>query len=1036
MHLIGGRESRKRVSILFIDIVGSTTLAEELDPEALRQIMDRYFVGCVAAIEEHGGLVEKFIGDAVLAAFGATVTHEDDALRAVRAAAGSLSALRELSTELAASHNVSLEARCGICSGDAVVITSERGDFRVLGDATNTASRLQTAASPGEILIESDTAAMVRGEVTIEQMPDLHLKGKSQPVPAWRVTQPIRAVDEGAALIQTPFLGRAEELDELERSFRRVLRRRQACQVTVLGTPGLGKSRLVREFLATLADDRPVVLSARCPAYGRGTTYTPLVEMLSSYPGGWRALNAALLADPDPGGRAARSLASIVGQAPTEAGNADKPALTGVEEIAWAVCHLLDVISRSRPVIMVWEDLHWAAPTLLGLIDDIAAWLVDAPVLLVCVARPELLEARPSWGGGKPSALTVELGPMTTEQSAALVSELIMLQDVQAHGGDDLPLRVAAQCDGNPLFAELMLDVFAEIAPSPQIPPTIHALLGARLDQLPDAERQVLEMAAVAGREFTRTDVAAMTETYSQITGAETDRLFSRLVRQRILDRAGPGSLRFSQALLRDTAYSTTPKARREQWHIFLAERFSLTAPTADALAPDDSLAFAYHMEAACLLGRDLRPGDSSLPPLASSAADALIAEGMRALGRRDLPGAATLLERARQLLPVGDARHASVALYIADASIALRDERRSLAALSAAEAALPDSRRGNIACRIQRAIVSLRLGLVVPETVAAELVPALAELTDDPGDELGWCRLHQLEAYLHLAAERTALADAHLRLALIRARAMDSTYEEDRLLCAICEVAQWAPTQVEAGLELCDTLVSRFADNRALLIPIFVTRARLEALAGDLDGARRGVATAMTYIGDLHLGLADAAVLELSGFVESLAGAHDKAEQCYRRALSALQVGGPTRDTQAIEAEIARELLSQDRVDAAEEAVDRIISSGVDPGLRTQIVVNSLSALIAARRGAHTEALGYAARAMDLAEDVDDLRLSAQASFAQAIVQRDAGLTDEAMTSANVALDRYMAKGAALPAARVRQWLNPMAGPGDVTHE
>jgi class 3 adenylate cyclase/tetratricopeptide (TPR) repeat protein len=1036
VHRIGGRESRKRVSILFIDIVGSTALAEQLDPEALRQIMDRYFAACVAAIEEHGGVVEKFIGDAVLAAFGATVTHEDDALRAVRAAAGSLSALRGLSTELAASHNVSLEARCGICSGDAVVITSQSGDFRVLGDVTNTASRLQTAASPGEILIEADTAAMVRGEAAIEQVPALHLKGKAHPVPAWRVTQPIRAGDDGTALREGPFLGRADELGELEHSFRRVLRRGQACQVTILGTPGLGKSRLVREFLATLPDDQVIVLSARCPSYGRGTTYTPLAEMLSSYPGGWAALNAALLEDSDLDSRAARSLASIMGQAPVDAGSPDRPTLTGIEEIAWAVRHLLDVISRSRPVVMVWEDLHWAAPTLLDLVDDIAAWLVDAPVLLLCVARPELLETRPSWGGGKPSALTVELGPLTSEQSAALVSELIMQQDVHSHGDDDIPRRVAAQCDGNPLFAELMLDVFAEVAPSPQIPPTIHALLGARLDQLPDAERQVLEMAAVAGREFTRAEVTAMAETYSQIAGPETDRLLNRLVRQRILDRAGSGSFRFNQALLRDTAYSTTPKARRERWHIFLAERFSGSAPTASALAPDDSLTFAYHMEAACLLGRDLRPGDSSLPALASAAADALINEGMDALGRKDLPGAVTLLERARQLLPAGDARHTSLALYICDAGISLRDERRSLAALSAAETALPGSRRNSTACRIQRAIVMLRLGLAAPETVAAEVPQAAAELADDPADQLGWCRLHQLEAYLHLAAERAALADAQLRLALTRAQAMNAAYEEDRLLCAICEVAQWAPVHVQAGLELCGTLVSRFADNRALLLPIIVTRARLYALAGDLDGARRGVATAMTYVGDLHIDLADAAVLELSGFVESLAGAHGKAEEYYRRALDTLRAGGPTLDTQAIEADIARELLSQDRVDAAEEALGRLTSRGTDLGLRIQIVVNSLSARIAARRGAHEEALGYARKAMELSEDVDDLRLSAEILFTLGIVQRDAGLIEEATSSVSAALDRYIAKGAALPAARVREWLNSMADPGGVTHD
>jgi class 3 adenylate cyclase/tetratricopeptide (TPR) repeat protein len=1034
VHLIGGQESRKRVSILFIDVVGSTSLAEELDPEALRQVMDSYFAGCVAAIEEHGGLVEKFIGDAVLAAFGATLTHEDDALRAVRAAAGSLTALGELSTRLAGSHNVSLEARCGICSGDAVVITADSGDFRVLGDVTNTASRLQTAAAAGEILIEADTAAMIRSEVTIEQMPDLHLKGKARPVPAWRVALPIRAVDDGAVKREAPFLGRADELDEVERSFRRVLRRGQACQVTLLGTPGIGKSRLVREFLATLPDDQAIVLSARGPAYGRGTTYTPLAEMLSSYPGGWQSLNETLLADPGLGSRAARALASIMGHTAPD-GPAGQPALPGIEEIAWAVRHLLDVIGRSRPVVMIWEDLHWAAPTLLGLIDDIAAWLVDAPVLLLCVARPELLQARPSWGGGKPSALTVELGPLTGEQSAALVSELILQQDVSAHGSDELAVRVAEQCDGNPLFAELMLDVFAEVAPGPQIPPTIHALLGARLDQLPEAERQVLEMAAVAGREFTGAEVADLTGAYSQISGEEADRLLNRLVRQRILDRAGPGAFRFNQALLRDTAYSTTSKARRERWHLFLAERFSRTAPTVEALTPDNSLAFAYHMEAACLLGRDLRPGDSSLPALASAAADALINEGMRALGRNDLPGAATVLERARQLVPAGDPRHTSLALSICDAGISLRDERRSLAALSAAETALAGSRRAAIACGIERAIVTLRLGLATPDRVAADVRPMAAELAADPRDELSWCRLHQLEAYLHLAAERAALADAHLRLALTRARAMKSGYEEDRLLCAICEVAQWAPVPVQAGLELCATLVSRFADNRALLIPIIITRARLEALAGDLDGARSGVATATAYVGDLHLDLADAALAELTGFVESLAGAHGKAEEAYRRALDILQVGGPTPDTQALEADVARELFSQGRVDAAEEALGRIAGRDVGLGLRAQIVVNCLLARIASGRGAHEEALGQVRKALELSEDVDDLRLSAETFFTLAVVQWDAGLTEAATSSVQAALDRYGAKGAAWPAARAREWLSSMADPGGVAH-
>ncbi len=300
-----GRESRKKVSMLFMDIVGSTTLAERMDPEALRQIMDTYFAACGAAIADHGGVVEKFIGDAILAVFGATVAREDDAVRAVRAAVTALGALRDLSAELMASYQVSLEARCGICTGDVVVTLLATGDFRVIGDAVNTASRLQNAAPPGGILLDAATAAMARSQVAIEPVAPLALKGKAQAVRAWRVggtALPEASVPDPAA----SFIGRNDELDELRHSFRRAARR-QACLVTVLGGPGIGKSRLVREFLATLPDgpvgsgpgadnagEAVTILSGRSSAYGRGITYQPLAQMLRSYPGGWSALAAAL----------------------------------------------------------------------------------------------------------------------------------------------------------------------------------------------------------------------------------------------------------------------------------------------------------------------------------------------------------------------------------------------------------------------------------------------------------------------------------------------------------------------------------------------------------------------------------------------------------------------------------------------------------------------------------------------------------------------------------------------------------------------
>ena len=468
-------------------------------------------------------------------------------------------------------------------------------------------------------------------------------------------------------------------------------------------------------------------------------------------------------------------------------------------------------------------------------------------------------------------------------------------------------------------------------------------------------------MAAVIGREFTGTEVRMLARP-GQAGGAPADMALARLVRRRILRRAGADAFRFDQSLMRDTAYTFTPKARREQWHLRLAEW--LAPGTA---APDAALTFAYHAEAACLLRRELRPGDRDLPALASAAADALIAEGMRALARKDLPGAMALLERGRNLLPAGDARHITLALYICDAAIALWDEGRSLAALSAAQDALPGDHRNAVTCAIQRQITALRLGLATPEPVAARARAILDELSGDPDDDLGWCRYYQLEAYLNLAAEQAGAADEALRRALRRARALGNAYEEERLLCASCEMAQWAPVPVSTGLDLCATLTTRFAANRALQVPILVTMARLSALAGDLDAARQLLSTAQSYAGDLHLDLADAAVLAASGFVESLAGHHVRAAADFRRALAILRAAPARPGAQALEAEVARELLDEGDDGTAEVMLDGIETGEGPLEVGVRIAVTALRGRIASIRGHHALALRYADAAVEL---------------------------------------------------------------------
>lgn len=1014
------QESRKRVSVLFLDIVGSTALAEQLDPEPLRLIMDRYFAACAAVIGDHGGAVEKFIGDAILAVFGAAAAHEDDAVRATRAAVGALSRLRDLSAELDARYGVNLEARCGICTGDVVVIMPPGGDFRVVGDAVNTASRLQTAAGPGEILLDADTATMIRRAIGIEPIAPLTLKGKAREVMAWRVTDAAVAAGNGHAPVH-PFIGRADELEELAHTFRRARRSRQACLVTVIGSPGIGKSRLAREFIDSLPPDEVTVLSGSCSAYGKGITYKPLAEMLRSYPGGWAALSGLLSEGSSRASDAARVLSTIAGEESTE-----PVSIAGVEDITWATSHLLEVLGRTRPVIMIWENLHWSEETLLDLIDHVATWLTDVPVLLLCLARNELLELRPSWGGGKSCAMTLELGPLTFEQSAALVSGLAMPGEVYPQESPDVYLQVAERCDGNPLFAELILDVFAETSVTTPIPPTIAALLGARLDQIPSQERRLLELAAVIGYEFTPA-VLKEIATADGIGPAETEALTARLIQRRILRRSAAGALAFAQSLLREITSDFTPKRRRQQWHDFLAHWL--------ASHERDPMDVAYHVEASLTLRKQLRPGDPGLPELAATAAGTLIAEGMNALERHDFPAAVALLDRGRALLPPGDPRHTRLALHISDSGVALWDAELPLAALTVAETALSLDRRNTATCAIQRRIVALRLGLAPPAQVAADARIIEASLESDPEDNLSWCRLHQLQAYLHLVSERAAAADASLRLGLARARAMDDGYEEERLLCASCELARWAPRPVAAGLELCAALDRRFANNRALLVPVLLTRAHLTALAGDLDGARRILATARDYTGDLHLDLAHAAVMELSGLLESLAGAHDRAERHLRQSLNVLRSARSAPDTQNTEVAIARELFEQGQVAAAERALDKVAMGDEAVSLRARIAAGALQARIASARGRHDEAVTTARKAQELSADIDDLCLTGETLFDLAVVLARAGMAAEAAAESGQSLRKFDAKGATLLAGRVREWRADLArAPGTTT--
>ena len=1014
------RESRKSVAILFMDLVGSTALAEMLDPESWRQIIDRYFDAASAAIAAHGGALEKFIGDAVMAVFGATVSHEDDALRAVRAAMEAVAKVSDLNVGLLASHKVKLEVRCGICSGEVIASIEPSGDFRVVGDAVNTAARLQTAAEPGQVLIDAASASMVRAVIGLDPVRPLELKGKAQPVPAWLVTGTELPADATPDSPATPLIGRDDELDRLRSAYQQVTNDNQVGMVTVLGTPGIGKSRLVRDFVESVSSDTVTVLTGRCSSYGRGVTYKPLADMLRGWPGGWANQVARMESGGYEARRAAGCLAGIV------CDNAETTAdLAGIQEISWAVRYLLAQLGKDEPVIMVWEDLHRAESTLLAMIDDVVSWLTDVPVLLICVSRTDLRDARPGWGAGKATATVIEINPLSYEQCAELVAQIAMQEEVYAHQQDLICEQVARECEGNPLFAELMLDVVTETAPGTKLPPTISAVLTARLDQLPDDERQLLEIASVIGRDFSWAALRAMLAAHD-VGNSRAQEIVTRLAGRRLISRVSADGFRFDQLLMRDTAYQLTPKSRREQLHLLLADRLALLADgDGTGCSPDDPVAFAYHVEKASQLRRELRPGDCELPELAATAAEILISEGMKALHRTDFPGAAALLERARGLMPPADERQTSLMLYISDCWYRLSDPERAIGALDLGSD--DGSHPGQLTCAIARSTVELRHSLTGQDKVAATAVRYAAELRTRPADDRAWCRLHQLAGYLHIEAERFAKAEAEFRLALDRARAMRDSYEEDKMLGAICELAQWSPTTVTAGLRLCAEMSERFATNGAVLVPVLLTQARLAALGGDLKGARAALAAAQARMSDLHLDIADALVIGVSALVDSLAGEHKTAEARYRSCLGLLLEMGRPRDAAVYEALAARELFEQGKVHQTAAALGRLSSKTDLMDLGTKVIVDALGARVSAVSGRAAQVLDLAASTAKLSEQIDDLCLQGDCYADLAIVAAQAGHQVRAAQAAAVALGRYQAKGASRLAVRAQRLLSTL---------
>jgi len=948
------REQRKTVTAVFCDITGSTELGESTDPEALRALLARYFERMKGIVEAHGGSVEKFIGDAVMAVFGVPAVHEDDALRACRAAVEMRDALPDLG----------IAGRIGVNTGAVVTGTEER---LATGDAVNVAARLEQAAQPGEVLIGEETLRLVHAAVEVGEQRALELKGKAEPVAAHPLLGVTGRLERRFA---TPMVGRGRELQGLRDAFARADADRSCQLFTILGSAGVGKSRLAAEFLAGLEAQ---VVRGRCLSYGEGITYWPVVEILKQL--------ATL-----PDGDASRPLRSLLG---------DTQLPASAEEIAWGFRKLLEQEARTQPLVVVFDDLHWAEETLFDLVEHVADLSRDAPVLLLCMARPELLERRPSWGGGKWNATTVLLEPLDADETEQLLAEL-------GHVSPDLHERVVRVAEGNPLFLEEMLALVRDSGGAHvAVPPTIQALLAARLDQLDPAERSVLERGSVEGRIFHRRAVAALGD-----GDGEVDRRLVALVRKELVrpDRAqlpGDDAYRFRHLLIRDAAYEALPKAARADLHHRFADWLEEHGRSLVEL--DEIL--GYHLEQAALYLAELgRPGLD----VARKASGRLAAAGERAHWRGDLQAAHSLLGRAMKLVEEPDVH---LAIGFAMSHFAARD----------AEPLLDEAaRRANADAN--------PAGAALARALAGQMRLWTGEGSADEAEELGLAALPLLEE----RQDHGGLADIWFALAngaySVRCRCDQIAHAAE--MARRYEALVGRPHDRSDGLYASALMEGSTPVGEAL------------RLLGGLDSAQpsdglRAVLLAMSDRIDEARALAQAAEQrsrELgreahmpSGLVEALSGDHEVAADRIGAWCAWLEKRGQTAGVPECTGMHGRELALAGRYEAAERRAARARElnqrlNRQDP--LTQSLWRQAAALVASHRGEHTEAETLAREALTYVLETDCPKYQADAFCDLAEVLEAAGRRDEASAAWHEALDRYERKGVIPLARRVRERL------------
>jgi class 3 adenylate cyclase/tetratricopeptide (TPR) repeat protein len=986
------QELRKVVTIVFSDLKGSTALGEKLDPEAVREVEARYFEAMRAPLLAHGGTLEKYIGDAIMAVFGFPRVREDDALRAVRAAYGMQRALATLNLELEREYGVTLANRTGVNTGPVVANADPNANQQIVtGDTVNVAARLEQAAPAQEVLIGEMTYQLVRDHVSVEAVEPLELKGKAERVPGYRLLD-VRTASAGAEQAEgrgapTPFMGRSAELGRLTEALDEVEDFR-ACRLRlVVGDAGVGKSRLIREFRDRTAD-RARIVRGRCLPYGDGITFWPLVEIVRE---------AAGIEAEDTPAEATTKIASLVGSDGGEseegAGIVERVASAvglstarfPVSELFWGARKLLEGLARSRPLVMAIDDLHAAEPTFLEFLDHLVESVRGHAILIIASARVELQETHAGWWDAQ-AANRMLVRPLGEAESGRIIETLLPGGQVDAA----VRARIVEASEGNPLFMEQVVSMLLETGALHRdgerwvasadvaelaVPPSINALLAARLDHLAREERAVLEPASVIGLTFPMPAVAELVP--EMLRGSVNNHLMAlarkRFVRPDASD--DQDAYRFSNLLVRDTAYGSLLKRARVQLH----ERFVEWAERVNkerGREQEFEEILGYHLEQAYRYRADLGKIDDEGRVVGERAAAKLGAAGRRAQARGDIPASINLLRRAVGLLPREGAFRLELMVDLGEALLNSGSFDDAGALLDEADAIAREIRDDRLVVRaalIKVVVDQYRSGGEGGAARAIETARHAIEVLEPAGDTSGlaraWRLLMNTEIMQGHLDEASAAAD---RVVEFAGRAGDSRLAS-RSAPVIASILLRGPTPVAEAIPRCQELREGVKGDRKVEAVIDGTLAVLHAMAGDFGEARALYRRGQSTLIELGAGIDASAGSIDSSRVEILAGDPAAAERELRRDHDALAEIDETFFRSSIAARLAHVLWVAGDHDGALRYADEAEQIGDADDVDVQVNWRTARAKVLAARGEAATARDLAMKAVEIAAETAD---------------------------------------------------------------